>query len=117
MLFISVNVWFDEIIFLRYIIEEGADKSYGIQVARLAGLPAEVIKRAGEILIQYETNQLDSSGHPKLKAKEAEGIADPQADLFAAHTSEVEQELRKIDIEDLTPLEAINRLAELKKKL
>lgn len=114
---VAVKEWDDEIVFLRKIVEGGADKSYGIQVARLAGLPAEVIKRAGEILIQYETNQLDSSGHPKLKAKEAEGQAGPQADLFTANVSEVEQELEKIDIENLTPLEALNRLSELKKKL
>ncbi|VAX15518.1 DNA mismatch repair protein MutS, partial [hydrothermal vent metagenome] len=114
---VAVKEWGDQIIFLRKIVEGGADKSYGIQVARLAGLPVSVIKRAGEILTQYETNQLDSSGHPKLKAKDAEGQADPQADLFTANTSEVEQDLSKIEIEDLTPLEALNLLAELKKKL
>jgi len=114
---VAVKEWNDEIIFLRKIVEGGADKSYGIQVARLAGLPISVIKRAGEILTQYETNQLDASGHPKLKAKQAEGRSDPQADLFSARASEVEQELKKIDIEDLTPLDALNLLAELKKKL
>ncbi|HEB71049.1 MAG TPA: DNA mismatch repair protein MutS, partial [Nitrospirae bacterium] len=114
---VAVKEWNDEIIFLRKIVEGGADKSYGIQVARLAGLPVEVIKRAGEILIQYETNQLDASGHPKLKAKQAEGQDDPQADLFSTHASEVEQELRKIEIEDLTPLDALNKLAELRKKV
>ncbi|MBI4829159.1 MAG: DNA mismatch repair protein MutS [Nitrospinae bacterium] len=114
---VAVKEWNEEIVFLRKIVEGAADKSYGIQVARLAGLPREVIARAGEILTQLETNEVDSSGHPKLKAKEAESRRDAQTDLFARGPSKVEEALRKLDVETLTPLEALNKLAELKKKV
>ncbi len=114
---VAVKEWNDEIIFLRKIVEEGADKSYGIQVARLAGLPREVIQRAGEILSQLEANELDASGKPKLKARDSEQQFNPQADLFTSSQSEVEEELRKIDLNALTPIEALNLLAKLKEKL
>ncbi|VAX15444.1 DNA mismatch repair protein MutS, partial [hydrothermal vent metagenome] len=114
---VAVKEWNDEIIFLRKIIEEGADKSYGIQVARLAGLPKEVIERSGEILSQLEANEVDSAGLPKLKAKDAEGGQDYQISLFAPQVSEVEEELRKLDVDGMTPLDALNKLSELKKKV
>ncbi|MBI5816747.1 MAG: DNA mismatch repair protein MutS [Nitrospinae bacterium] len=113
---VAVREWNDEIIFLRKIIEGGADKSYGIQVARLAGLPKEVIQRAGEILTQLEANEIDASGHPKLKAKEAEGGPLYQLSMFAPAASEVEEELKKLDVNAMTPIEALTKLAELKKK-
>ena len=63
--------WGDHIVFLRKIIPGGTDKSYGIQVARLAGLPAPVLKRAKEVLRQLEEDQIDDLGTPKLaKAKQ-----------------------------------------------
>jgi len=115
---VAVREWNEQIIFLRKIIDKPADKSYGIQVARLAGLPKEVITRAGEILSQLEANEVDSSGHPKRKAKEAEGRIDPQTDLFAtAHVSEIEEELRKIDINQMTPMDALKKLEEWKRKV
>jgi len=113
---VAVREWNEEIIFLRKIIEGGADKSYGIQVARLAGLPKEVLERAGEILTQLEANEMDASGHPKLKAKEAEGQPLYQLSLFATAESEVEKELKKLDVNAMTPLEALTKLAEMKKK-
>jgi DNA mismatch repair protein MutS len=66
---IAVREWNDEIIFLRKIIEGGADKSYGIQVARLAGLPKEVIERSKEVLINLENKELDDVGRPRLMKK------------------------------------------------
>ncbi len=63
---VAVREWNDQIIFLRKIIPGGADKSYGIQVARLAGLPAEVISRAKEILGNLEQSELNANGKPKL---------------------------------------------------
>lgn len=115
---VAVREWNDEIIFLRTIVEQGADKSYGIQVARLAGLPKEVITRSTEILAWLEANELDASGHPKLKAKGYEAGDISQMGLFTPPApSLVEKELRIIDVDSLTPIEALNQLYELKKKL
>ncbi|MEJ0000164.1 MAG: hypothetical protein WDO13_13945 [Verrucomicrobiota bacterium] len=67
----AVREWGDHIVFLRKIVPGGTDKSYGIQVARLAGLPAPVLKRAKEVLRQLEEDQIDDLGTPKLaKAKQ-----------------------------------------------
>jgi DNA mismatch repair protein MutS len=68
---VAVREWGDHIVFLRKIVPGGTDKSYGIQVARLAGLPAPVLKRAKEVLRQLEEDQIDDLGTPKLaKAKQ-----------------------------------------------
>jgi DNA mismatch repair protein MutS len=68
---VAVREWGDHIVFLRKIVPGGTDKSYGIQVARLAGLPAPVLKRAKEVLRQLEEDQIDDKGLPKLaKAKQ-----------------------------------------------
>jgi len=68
---VAVREWGDQIVFLRKIVPGGTDKSYGIQVARLAGLPAPVLKRAKEVLRQLEEDQIDDKGLPKLaKAKQ-----------------------------------------------
>ena len=66
---IAVREWNDQIIFLRKIVKGGADKSYGIQVARLAGLPPEVIARAKEVLSNLELAELNADGKPKLAEK------------------------------------------------
>ena len=63
---VAVREWGEQIVFLRKIVAGGTDKSYGIQVARLAGLPAPVLKRAREILRQLEEDNLDDIGQPKL---------------------------------------------------
>ncbi len=63
---VAVREWNDQVIFLRKIVAGGADKSYGIQVARLAGLPASVVERAKEVLRLLEEEQLDTSGRPRL---------------------------------------------------
>ena len=68
---VAVREWGDQIVFLRKIVPGGTDKSYGIQVARLAGLPAPVLKRAKEVLRELEEEQLDDAGQPRLaKAKQ-----------------------------------------------
>lgn len=89
---VAVREWHDQIIFLRKIIPGGADKSYGIQVARLAGLPKSVIERSKEVLRNLEENELDATGKPQLAAhrgKKAEKHSKsepnreiPQLDLF-----------------------------------
>ena len=67
----AVREWNDQVIFLRKINPGGTDKSYGIQVGRLAGLPKSVIERAKQILVRLEEDELDESGMPRLVAKRA----------------------------------------------
>jgi DNA mismatch repair protein MutS len=74
----------DGIVFLRRIVPGGADKSYGIQVARLAGMPGEVIERAREILANLEEGEISESGQPKLAKRRNRKVRDlpGQMDLF-----------------------------------
>jgi DNA mismatch repair protein MutS len=99
-----------KVIFLHKIVPGGVDKSYGIHVAQLAGLPKSVLHRAREVLDELETNNR-GTGPKKKKAREIAA----QMPLFGAK-SEVEEELRQLDIDGMTPLEALNRLYELRKK-
>ena len=98
-----------EIIFLRRIKAGGADKSYGIQVAKLAGLPKSVMKRAEEILIDLESNAPIKSAVTKIPAQ----VEDVTQDLFLSQTID---EFLKVDVTTLTPIEAMNTLYELQKK-
>ncbi len=103
----------DTITFLRKIVRGGTDDSYGIEVAKLAGLPAEVIKRAREILSEIE------SGH--IPAAKVEKKAQSEPDLFAAlnagKDSEAADAIRSADLNTMTPIEAMNLLFNLKKLL
>ncbi|RJR22007.1 MAG: DNA mismatch repair protein MutS [Nitrospiraceae bacterium] len=118
---VAVKEWGDEIIFLRRIEEGGADKSYGIQVARLAGLPDETITRAREILANLEKSELNELGAPKLAYASDAGISltagAGQLDLFATQADPVMKELLGLDVLSMTPIEALNKLFEMKKKL
>lgn len=102
---VVVKEWGDEIIFLRKIEKGGADKSYGIQVARLAGLPYEILKKAKEILIKLEKREFQTF---QTKAR--------QLDLFF-QGDPIIAEISKIDVERLTPREALKKLKELKKMI
>ena len=116
---IAVREWNEEIIFLRKIVEGGTDRSYGIQVARLAGLPDEVINRARGILENLESGELNESGQPRLACSPSDRLdanKAAQSNLLSAKPDPIIQELRELDILNLTPLEAMNRLQELKKK-
>ncbi len=115
---VAVKEWNDQIIFLRKIVKGGASHSYGIQVARLAGLPQPVIDRAKEVLKNLETGEFENGGQPRLaRGKNAEPAEpQPQLGLFeAAGSDEVHQRLRDLEVSTLTPLEALNLLDELKK--
>ncbi len=118
---VAVKEWGDEIIFLRRIEEGAADKSYGIQVARLAGLPVTTIERAKEILSNLEKSELNELGAPRLAYTSAPLSADPvkagQLDLFTTQADPVIKEILGLDILSMTPLEALNKLSEIKKKL
>jgi DNA mismatch repair protein MutS len=116
---ISVKEWKDEIIFLRKIVEGGTDRSYGIQVARLAGLPEDVILRAKEVLSNLEKGELNEIGEPKLAHsdfKKPERRTN-QLDIFTTQADPVVKELLGLDIINMTPLEALNKLYEFRKKL
>ncbi len=118
---VAVKEWGDEIIFLRRIEEGGADKSYGIQVARLAGLPGKTITRAKEILSNLEKSELNELGAPKLAyAPDPDASLVPRAgqlDLFTTQADPVMKELLGLDVLSMTPIEALNKLFEMKKKL
>ncbi|MBE6918351.1 MAG: DNA mismatch repair protein MutS [Ruminococcaceae bacterium] len=106
---IAVRTRGEEIIFLRKIIPGGADRSYGIEVARLAGLPDSVVSRAKKILRQLE----DESGRPASPAAAEED----QVSFAAMGEAEVIDALRRAQVDSLSPLEALNLLYELKQKL
>ena len=113
---VAVKEWGDRIIFLRRIVEGGTNRSYGIQVARLAGVPEDVIIRAREILENLEKGELDEVGMPKIasgKGKEKKG----QLSLFMGDEDYVLNELKGLDILNMTPLQVFDRISEWKERL
>ncbi|MGE4545768.1 MAG: DNA mismatch repair protein MutS [Pedobacter sp.] len=114
---IAVREWNEQIIFLRKIVKGPASHSYGIQVARLAGLPVAVIDRAKEILANLESGELMAEGQPRL-AQRASGNKlrpNPQMSLFDAAPDPIRQRLTDLDISVISPLEGLNFLHELQK--
>ncbi len=113
---VSVKEWGDKIIFLRKIVPGGSDHSYGVQVARLAGLPREVISRAKEVLANLEAEVLAPNREPKIARhhRHAANEAARQIDLFQTENREIKSALQSIDVNQLTPLEALLKLNELK---
>jgi DNA mismatch repair protein MutS len=114
---VVVREWKDDIVFLRKVVPGRSDRSYGIQVARLAGLPPSVVSRAREILNGLERDELSRGGRPSLSAAGAE--ARQQLGLFQAPTAEIDpvlQRLRELDVDQITPLQALTILADLKRE-
>ena len=105
---VAVHARGEDIVFLRKIVPGGADRSYGIEVAKLAGLPETVLKRAREILRELESQ----SAHPH-----AAPVQDDQLSLGAMAESAVADIIRRTQVDALSPLEALNLLYELKSKL
>jgi DNA mismatch repair protein MutS len=117
-LHVSAREWQDSVVFLRKIEPGGSDRSFGIQVARLAGLPAAVVVRAQEILRNLERTEFDREGRPRLAHSEsAPAPGGRQLALFAGEDEAVLDELRRADPDQLTPIQALALLAELKKRL
>ncbi|HEX9078438.1 MAG TPA: DNA mismatch repair protein MutS [Desulfuromonadaceae bacterium] len=114
---IAVKEWNDQIIFLRKIVPGGASHSYGIQVARLAGVPLEVIDRAREILHNLEKGEYAEGGAPRIaKGKRESARRDTsQLSLFENGEDLLRARLKGINVATLTPLEALNILDELKR--
>lgn len=107
----AVREWGEKVIFLRKILAGRADRSYGIQVARLAGLPLSVIERARQLLAQFES--ADSAQVNTPMAPSQATTAQRQLSLFDHASDQLLQELRTLAIDDLSPREALNTLAEL----
>lgn len=105
------------IVFLRRVVEGSASKSYGIEVARLAGLPKSVTERAREILLNLEANELDVTGRPKFARHLPSSKKAPQPTLFQAANDAVVDELHNLDIEGLTADDALEVLRRLKQRL
>jgi DNA mismatch repair protein MutS len=110
---VSVKETAGGIAFLRKVEPGAADRSYGIEVAKLAGLPQEVILRAREVLTEHESAERELSEHL------SPGAAPPQTQLtiFTPLSQPVLEKLRDVDLNRITPLEALNLLAELKKEI
>jgi DNA mismatch repair protein MutS len=132
----EVREWGDEVVFLRRLAPGAASRSYGIQVARLAGLPAGLIERARAILANLEGGELDAEGRPRLAgpaadAGDAPASKAPQLALFGAPApsgagapsrargaeARVAEELRRVDPLRTTPLDALALLARLVDRL
>jgi len=112
---VVVREWNDEIVFIRRIMPGGTDRSYGIHVADLAGLPAEVISRANDILKHLEENS--TKDHLVDKAKGIGRVRSAnQLFLFADKPHPIIEELKELDIDKLTPLEALMKLKDIKDK-
>jgi DNA mismatch repair protein MutS len=105
-----------DIVFLRKVEQGSADKSYGIEVGRLAGLPREVVDRAREILKKHEEGEHEISDHLTRHYK-AKKTSSAQLSLFMITDHEVLEDLKQIDVDNLTPLQALEKLSELKTKL
>lgn len=114
---IAVKEWNDEIVFLHRLVEGGASRSYGIQVARLAGIPHEVVSRAKKILAGLESGSHDLKSVPSPQPKQPKPSGPRQLELFRRPENVVVDILKEIDILTLTPLEALNKLSELKEKI
>jgi len=118
---IAVREWNDNIFFLRKLVPGGTSRSYGIQVARIAGLPESVIVRAMEILKTLEGDEIDETGRPRLahtvskNRKESGGMV--QLDLFGNQDRELRKWIADLDIDTMTPLEALLALNKLKKRI
>jgi DNA mismatch repair protein MutS len=120
----EVREWKDEVVFLRRLAPGAASRSYGIQVARLAGLPDAVIRRAREILANLESAELDTEGRPRLAAGEGDaGRGDGQLGLFGGGAPRdpdeqaVLEALRAVDPDGTTPREALSLLASWRERL
>ena len=111
---IAVKEKGEDIIFLRKIVKGGTDESYGVHVAKLAGVPQTVTKRANEILKSIERKNVLNN---KKMEKQEKGVADGQLTMFNYKLAEIAHELDKVDVNELTPIDALNTLVKIKEKM
>ncbi|MCI8587479.1 MAG: DNA mismatch repair protein MutS, partial [Clostridia bacterium] len=110
---IAVKEKGEDIIFLRKIIPGGTDESYGIHVARLAGVPKAVTQKANEILKTLERKSILSNKKETENKKAVEG----QFDMFNYKLAEIAHEIDKVNLDELTPIDALNTLVKIKEKI
>ena len=113
---VSVKETGGSVVFLRRVEPGAADRSYGIEVAKLAGLPNEVVVRAREVLAEHESSEHQLSGH-LTPGSSIEPERPTQLTIFTPLSQPVLEKLREVDLNRLTPLEALNLLAQLKKEI
>ena len=117
---VSVKEINGKVIFLRKLVEGGSEHSFGIHVAQLAGMPSAIVKRANVILkaLEEEGNQVGSAGKPDMAAVSQKANAQTQLSFFQLDDPvlcQVRDEILGLDVNNLTPLEALNKLNEIKK--
>jgi DNA mismatch repair protein MutS len=103
------------VVFLYKIVETGIDKSYGIEVARLAGLPREVVARARGVLGELENKHIKKAG--KMNVNQMDLFMERQKQEINLAETKLLSEIKKLDLNSLTPIEALNKLSEIKKKM
>jgi DNA mismatch repair protein MutS len=112
---VAVREWMDEVVFLHKILPGGTDKSYGIHVAKLAGVPKSILERSKEILEELESTFAKEATGDRLAKHKTKG---PDADsLFVEKHKSVLEKLSSIDVNNLTPIEAINLLNQIKNEI
>ena len=111
---VAVKEYGDKIVFLRKIVPGGCDHSYGIHVAKLAGIPDAVIGRANEILHHLEEHEAASVD---IEQRQQPPESTSQMDLFSAQEQKLREELSKLNVNEMTPVEALTKLDELKKEV
>jgi DNA mismatch repair protein MutS len=114
---VSVKESAGGIVFLRKVEPGAADRSYGIEVAKLAGLPPEVIGRAREVLHEHENAEHEATAHLSPKPHEEDKSQSVQLTMFTPLSQKIVDRLKDADLNNLTPIEALNLLHELKKQL
>jgi DNA mismatch repair protein MutS len=111
---VVVREWKDDLVLLRKVVPGRADRSYGIQVARLAGLPPPVVARAREILAGLERDELSRGGRPSLSGVSGDRQQPGLFETPSAADDPLRRRLRALDVNSITPLQALSMLAELK---
>jgi len=112
---VAVREWADEVIFLHKITEGGTDRSYGVHVARLAGVPKDVVQRAREILPQMQAHIAEHLNMPDLAERARAAAA--QMQLFADPASRAANEIKHADLDNMTPIQALDFLRKLRGEL
>ena len=118
---VAVKEWMDEVVFLHRIVPGGADKSYGIHVARLAGVPAAVNERAKQVLAQLESDPFSGPGLTRIDAAQstvpAQAAGNYQLTLFGFSDHPVLSQIQEVDLNSITPLDAVQFLLQAQKQL
>ncbi len=113
----AVREWGGEVLFLRRVVEQPASRSYGIEVAKLAGLPTGIITRARQILSNLEQGELDDAGKARLARNADKSNRGGQLGLFTPTESRALEELRTVNVDRMAPVDALTMLAKLKSRL